>query len=144
MAMTQSEKEIFMKAALDEARKGWGRTHPQPMIGAVLVENGKIVALRAGRGKFRLGAGPEQFPYACMCTAVMLVVVMTILRINIVKLVYIMYAVRNLQRSRPPQAESSGDKEQQTHKRGQKTAGLAPQIRLPLTPAAERCRQGVD
>lgn len=44
MAMTQSEKEIFMKAALDEARKGWGRTHPQPMIGAVLVENGKIVA----------------------------------------------------------------------------------------------------
>jgi diaminohydroxyphosphoribosylaminopyrimidine deaminase/5-amino-6-(5-phosphoribosylamino)uracil reductase len=42
--MTRSEKEIFMKAALGEARKGWGRTHPQPMIGAVLVENGEIVA----------------------------------------------------------------------------------------------------
>ncbi|MBC2605584.1 bifunctional diaminohydroxyphosphoribosylaminopyrimidine deaminase/5-amino-6-(5-phosphoribosylamino)uracil reductase RibD [Pelagicoccus albus] len=33
-----------MKAALEEARKGWGRTHPQPMIGAVLVENKEIVA----------------------------------------------------------------------------------------------------
>ncbi len=42
--MTRSEKEFFMQAALNEARKGWGKTHPQPMIGAVLVENGKIVA----------------------------------------------------------------------------------------------------
>jgi len=41
--MTRSEKEIFMRAALDEARKGWGNTHPQPMIGAVLVDKGKIV-----------------------------------------------------------------------------------------------------
>lgn len=44
MTMTRSEKEIFMNAALDEARKGWGRTHPQPMIGAILVENGEIAA----------------------------------------------------------------------------------------------------
>lgn len=42
--MTQSEKETFMNIALDEARKGWGRTHPQPMIGAVLVEDSKVVA----------------------------------------------------------------------------------------------------
>lgn len=42
--MTRTEKEFFMRAALDEARKGWGKTHPQPMIGAVLVERGKIVA----------------------------------------------------------------------------------------------------
>lgn len=44
MAMTRSEKELFMNAALEEARKGWGCTHPQPMIGAVLVENGEIIA----------------------------------------------------------------------------------------------------
>lgn len=42
--MTQAEKETFMRAALAEARKGWGRTHPQPMIGAVLVEDGQVVA----------------------------------------------------------------------------------------------------
>lgn len=40
--MNQSDKERFMRAALDEARKGWGRTHPQPMVGAVLVEDGEI------------------------------------------------------------------------------------------------------
>ncbi len=55
--MTRSEKEIFMRAALDEARKGWGNTHPQPMIGAVLVEKGKVVA---GEHIARPGAkGPE-------------------------------------------------------------------------------------
>jgi diaminohydroxyphosphoribosylaminopyrimidine deaminase/5-amino-6-(5-phosphoribosylamino)uracil reductase len=44
MSMTRSEKELFMNTALEEARKGWGLTHPQPMIGAVLVENGEVVA----------------------------------------------------------------------------------------------------
>ena len=33
-----------MRAALEEAKKGWGDTHPQAMIGAVLVEKGEIVA----------------------------------------------------------------------------------------------------
>ncbi len=33
-----------MKIALDEARKGWGCTHPQLMIGAVLVEGTEVVA----------------------------------------------------------------------------------------------------
>lgn len=42
--MTPTEKDNFMKAALQEARQGWGRTHPQPMIGASLVEDGEIVA----------------------------------------------------------------------------------------------------
>ncbi|MBK1878872.1 bifunctional diaminohydroxyphosphoribosylaminopyrimidine deaminase/5-amino-6-(5-phosphoribosylamino)uracil reductase RibD [Pelagicoccus mobilis] len=41
--MTQSEKETFMRVALDEARKGWGCTHPQAMIGAALVEDGEVV-----------------------------------------------------------------------------------------------------
>ena len=44
MSMTRSEKELFMNTALEEARKGWGLTHPQPMIGAILVENGEVVA----------------------------------------------------------------------------------------------------
>lgn len=42
--MTQSEKENFMRVALEEARKGWGCTHPQPMIGAALVEGKEVVA----------------------------------------------------------------------------------------------------
>lgn len=33
----------FMTLALDLARKGWGTTSPNPMVGAVLVKNGKIV-----------------------------------------------------------------------------------------------------
>ncbi|MEM9160410.1 MAG: bifunctional diaminohydroxyphosphoribosylaminopyrimidine deaminase/5-amino-6-(5-phosphoribosylamino)uracil reductase RibD [Verrucomicrobiota bacterium] len=41
--MTPFEKDAFMKVALDEARKGWGKTHPQPMIGAALVEDGEVV-----------------------------------------------------------------------------------------------------
>jgi len=45
--MTQTEKESFMKLALKEARKGWGRTHPQPMIGAVLVEKCEVAASAA-------------------------------------------------------------------------------------------------
>jgi diaminohydroxyphosphoribosylaminopyrimidine deaminase/5-amino-6-(5-phosphoribosylamino)uracil reductase len=36
--------ESFMRRALDLALQGWGRTHPNPMVGAVIVENGKIVA----------------------------------------------------------------------------------------------------
>ena len=43
--MTPTDKETFMRAALAEARKGWGRTHPQPMIGAALVEDGEVVAV---------------------------------------------------------------------------------------------------
>jgi diaminohydroxyphosphoribosylaminopyrimidine deaminase / 5-amino-6-(5-phosphoribosylamino)uracil reductase len=36
--------EDFMREALDRALHGWGRTHPNPMVGAVIVEDGKIVA----------------------------------------------------------------------------------------------------
>ena len=38
--------EGFMRAALELALNGWGRTHPNPMVGAVIVENGKA----AGEG----------------------------------------------------------------------------------------------
>jgi len=34
---------MYMKRALDLARKGWGTTGPNPMVGAVIVKNGKII-----------------------------------------------------------------------------------------------------
>ncbi len=33
-----------MRRALELARQGWGGTHPQPMVGALIVEDGQIVA----------------------------------------------------------------------------------------------------
>ena len=42
--MSAAEHEKFMRRALDVARLGWGVTHPGPMAGAVLVEDGQIVA----------------------------------------------------------------------------------------------------
>jgi len=36
--------EYFMRCALDLALHGWGRTQPNPMVGAVIVEDGKVVA----------------------------------------------------------------------------------------------------
>lgn len=39
-----SEHEVFMRRALELARNGWGTTHPNPMVGAVIVEDGRIVA----------------------------------------------------------------------------------------------------
>ena len=38
--------ESYMREALKEARKGWGLTSPNPMVGAVVVRDGVIV----GRG----------------------------------------------------------------------------------------------
>ena len=36
-----------MRAALEQARSVWGATHPNPMVGAVMVEDGQIVATGA-------------------------------------------------------------------------------------------------
>jgi len=36
--------EIFMGRALALASRAWGRTHPNPMVGAVIVEDGVVVA----------------------------------------------------------------------------------------------------
>lgn len=36
--------EPFMRRALELARQGWGETHPNPMVGALIVEDGRIVA----------------------------------------------------------------------------------------------------
>lgn len=42
--MTMNTDEKFMQLALELARRGWGATHPNPMVGAVIVEDGEIVA----------------------------------------------------------------------------------------------------
>ncbi len=36
--------ETFMRRALALAQKAWGQTHPNPMVGAVIVEDGQVVA----------------------------------------------------------------------------------------------------
>lgn len=42
--MSRVEDESFMRDALAEAKRGWGDTHPNPMVGAVVVEDGKVIA----------------------------------------------------------------------------------------------------
>ncbi|MEZ5278564.1 MAG: bifunctional diaminohydroxyphosphoribosylaminopyrimidine deaminase/5-amino-6-(5-phosphoribosylamino)uracil reductase RibD [Opitutaceae bacterium] len=42
--MNSMEKQRIMARCLELARKGWGLTHPNPMVGAAIVENGEIVA----------------------------------------------------------------------------------------------------
>jgi diaminohydroxyphosphoribosylaminopyrimidine deaminase/5-amino-6-(5-phosphoribosylamino)uracil reductase len=41
---TLSSDEDFMRRALALARQAWGETHPNPMVGAVIVEDGRVVA----------------------------------------------------------------------------------------------------
>jgi diaminohydroxyphosphoribosylaminopyrimidine deaminase/5-amino-6-(5-phosphoribosylamino)uracil reductase len=41
---TPEQHEGFMRRALELARGVWGTTHPNPMVGAVIVEDGQIVA----------------------------------------------------------------------------------------------------
>ena len=42
--MNGEDKKRFMARCLELAQKGWGNTHPNPMVGAVIVEDGRIVA----------------------------------------------------------------------------------------------------
>lgn len=42
--MSEALHDGFMRRALAVARRGWGDTHPNPLVGAVIVENGQIVA----------------------------------------------------------------------------------------------------
>lgn len=39
-----SQDEFFINRALELAKRAWGDTHPNPMVGAVIVKNGKIIA----------------------------------------------------------------------------------------------------
>ncbi len=42
--MSQELHEVFMRRAIALARSVWGTTHPNPMVGAVIVEDGQVVA----------------------------------------------------------------------------------------------------
>jgi len=42
--MKELDHTFFMRRAIDVARRAWGDTHPNPMVGAVIVENGEVVA----------------------------------------------------------------------------------------------------
>jgi diaminohydroxyphosphoribosylaminopyrimidine deaminase / 5-amino-6-(5-phosphoribosylamino)uracil reductase len=42
--MNRSEDERFMRLAIREARKGLGRTSPNPCVGAVIVKDGRVIA----------------------------------------------------------------------------------------------------
>lgn len=53
--MPDPNDEKYMRLALDLAGRAWGRTWPNPMVGAVLVRGGEIV----GRGWHRRCGGPH-------------------------------------------------------------------------------------
>ncbi len=42
--MNLAQHEVFMRRALQQARGVWGATNPNPMVGAVIVEDGQVVA----------------------------------------------------------------------------------------------------
>jgi diaminohydroxyphosphoribosylaminopyrimidine deaminase/5-amino-6-(5-phosphoribosylamino)uracil reductase len=42
--MTTAESEVFMRRAIVLARRAWGDTHPNPHVGALIVEGGRVVA----------------------------------------------------------------------------------------------------
>jgi diaminohydroxyphosphoribosylaminopyrimidine deaminase/5-amino-6-(5-phosphoribosylamino)uracil reductase len=41
--MSSEQDTRFMQRAIELARKGWGTTHPNPMVGAVIVDHSKVV-----------------------------------------------------------------------------------------------------
>ncbi len=42
--MSEQRHEAFMRQAIAVARRGWGDTHPNPLVGALIVEDGEVVA----------------------------------------------------------------------------------------------------
>ena len=42
--MSEPDHSWFMRRAIAVARRGWGDTHPNPLVGALIVESGQIVA----------------------------------------------------------------------------------------------------
>jgi diaminohydroxyphosphoribosylaminopyrimidine deaminase/5-amino-6-(5-phosphoribosylamino)uracil reductase len=53
--MSTFEQENYMRQALAVARRGWGSTHPNPMVGALIVEDGRVV----GEGSHAQDGGPH-------------------------------------------------------------------------------------
>lgn len=62
--MAETADEKFMRAALVEARKGVGRVSPNPAVGAVLVQGGRIIATGYHRGP-----GLPHAEVECLATA---------------------------------------------------------------------------
>jgi diaminohydroxyphosphoribosylaminopyrimidine deaminase/5-amino-6-(5-phosphoribosylamino)uracil reductase len=52
---SHTEKEKFMKAAIQLAKKGTGMVSPNPLVGAVLVKEGKVI----GKGYHKIFGGPH-------------------------------------------------------------------------------------
>lgn len=42
--MKEPDHNWFMRRALEVAKRGWGDTHPNPLVGALIVEHGEVVA----------------------------------------------------------------------------------------------------
>lgn len=42
--MKELDHSWFMRRAIEVAKRGWGETHPNPLVGALIVERGEIVA----------------------------------------------------------------------------------------------------
>ena len=55
MKQPSKDDESFMRLALREARKGRGRTSPNPLVGAIVVKNGEIV----GKGFHKKAGTPH-------------------------------------------------------------------------------------
>lgn len=53
--MSEEQDKKWMQLALAEARKAWGKTSPNPMVGAVVVKNGE----NAGSGYHKKAGGPH-------------------------------------------------------------------------------------
>ena len=66
MAMMGKDNEVYMRLAMDLAKKGAGRVAPNPLVGAVIVKDGNIIGkgyhrkygdLHALSGNERIGIG---------------------------------------------------------------------------------------
>ena len=58
--MSENVDEKYMKIAIELAKKGAGSVNPNPMVGAVVVQNGKII----GTGYHKYFGGPHAEVYA--------------------------------------------------------------------------------
>ncbi|MEO0796686.1 MAG: bifunctional diaminohydroxyphosphoribosylaminopyrimidine deaminase/5-amino-6-(5-phosphoribosylamino)uracil reductase RibD [Verrucomicrobiota bacterium] len=58
--MTPNPDELYMQQAIDTAMRAWGDTHPNPMVGALIVKNDEVIAegchLRAGESHAEVAA----------------------------------------------------------------------------------------
>ena len=58
--MKELDHTWFMRRAIEVARRGWGDTHPNPLVGALIVEGGEVVAeghhARAGEAHAEVNA----------------------------------------------------------------------------------------